>query len=103
MDNIIEINGKEYTEDELREEVEHFVVVVKKAWDTIVTFFENAIETIWEMAMEYVEYLVNHTPVGYKRYFKMDKLKYYESISIGKSNNWRKAHGLSLKRKLIDN
>lgn len=97
MENIIEINGREYTEDEIREKVEYVVEMFKKAWNKIVDMVEKLVKAI---ARIYVEYVFNHTPVGLKRYFKIDKLKYYQSISKGKSNNWRKSHGLPLKRRL---
>jgi hypothetical protein len=37
-------------------------------------------------------------PPGLKRWAKREELAHYESISEGKSNNWRKYHGLALRR-----
>lgn len=36
--------------------------------------------------------------IGYKRLVKSELINYYKSISDGKSNNWRKVHGLSMIR-----
>lgn len=35
---------------------------------------------------------------GYKRKAKAKLLTYYESVSMGKPNNWRRVHGLHLAR-----
>ncbi|MCZ0704118.1 hypothetical protein J2T56_002364 [Natronobacillus azotifigens] len=81
MENIIEINGREYTEDEIREKVAYVVAMFKKAWNKIVDMVEKLVKAILDIARIYVDYVFNHTPVGYKRYFKIDKLKYFQSIT----------------------
>lgn len=90
----IEINGKTYS----KEDVEKAREIVMKVWDNIKDFFNNLRETIISVVSKAISHLVNNPPVGYKRLIKASQLKEYEANSEGKSNNWRKIHGLPLVR-----
>jgi hypothetical protein len=59
--------------------------------------FKKAITIWWERikkAVRYVYGLLQKLP-GYKRKVKIKQLQYYQSISLGKTNNWRRNHGLA--------
>lgn len=97
MENTIEYKGEEYTEEEIKE-------VVLIIWNQIKEALEPVVKAIINAVKYFVSLLATgNGMVGYKRLFKMDKLKEYEEMSEGKSNNWRKAHGLSVRRKLGGN
>lgn len=65
--------------------------------------FKAAVLRAWEALVKWARkiYGVRHKLPGYKRKAKALMLKYYQSISGGKSNNWRKMHGLPLARSRI--
>ncbi|WP_337020030.1 hypothetical protein [Oceanobacillus massiliensis] len=80
------------------EDKEKLINAVKKVWNQIKEIVSNVVNAVIEIATQWIDYINNYTPVGYKRYLKMDQLKQSERISVGKSNNWRKIHGLSVRR-----
>jgi hypothetical protein len=59
---------------------------------------KKAIKQIWEHIKEifkwFVQLIKKSKVPGYIRLMKKDELAYYESIADGKSNNWRRLHGL---------
>lgn len=79
------------------EQIEQLRIIAEKC--------EEFVLKIWELVKKVVRTLANWLSqnrkymVGYKRLMKSEQHKYYESISYGKSNNWRKIHGLFLIRK----
>lgn len=63
----------------------------------------EAFKAVWEKLKKLAKtiYGIIFKLPGYKRKVKAAQLKYYQSISGGKSNNWRKMHGLPLARSRI--
>ncbi|UOQ47758.1 hypothetical protein MUN88_17140 [Gracilibacillus caseinilyticus] len=96
-DETIDINGQTYTKKEIEEMVYQ---TVKDIWNQIKSLFQQVAEYCVNAIKSFIEYVSNINFVGIKRELKRDELEYYESISDGKSNNWRKLHGLHIKRKL---
>lgn len=93
MENTIEYKGKEYTEEEIRE-------IVIRVWNRIKEALEPIVKAVVNAVKYFASLLVTGKGiVGCKRLVKMDNLKEYEEMSAGRSNNWRKIHGLSLRRK----
>lgn len=72
----------------------------KEAFKKAIEAFENVWESIKKVVSKLIDFIKSlyKNPL-YRSLYKADRIKYYESISEGKSNNWRKAHGLSLIRK----
>ncbi|MCX7924172.1 MAG: hypothetical protein N3B21_19510 [Clostridia bacterium] len=54
----------------------------------------KACKTMWEWLKENWRPLIKRLILSDKRL----RRKYYESLSVGRSNNWRKMHGLHLAR-----
>lgn len=96
METVV-INGNEYTKDEVVEMVSEFASKIVEVWNSLKDIIVNAIANIAEQLESYANYLT-YQP-GYRRIVKMDELKRYEEMSAGKSNNWRKIHGLHLIRR----
>jgi hypothetical protein len=99
MENTIEINGRLYT----RDEVERAANIIKTAYrrfvEVVQTVWRSVLSCIHTVARRWNDYVKQDgQPIGYKRLLKMDQIKSYEEMSVGKSNNWRKVHGLSLIR-----
>lgn len=67
-------------------------------FECIKSFIRKIIESVKILFKRLVQTLKS-TP-GLKRLIKRQQLEYYESISGDKSNNWRKVHGLPLRRKI---
>jgi|GEM_PF-4084290 len=63
------------------EQIKEFFIKVVKALKTACTFMVNIVKL-------------------YIHHKKKMKKEYYQSVSNGKSNNWRKVHGLPVKRKV---
>lgn len=96
MDDVIVYKGKEYT----REEVEEVIEMAKQMWDHIKSIAEEVMEYAKEIITNFINHIRKNPPVGLKRLIKKEQLLTYEKESIGKSNNWRKIHGLHLRRRL---
>jgi hypothetical protein len=77
------------------EKLEKAFIKLSETFIKVVNAIVKVISSIVNWLHENKKYIV-----GYKRLMKMEKLRYYESISYGKSNNWRKIHGLCLIRKV---
>lgn len=88
-EEIIVLDGKAYTKEDILE-------LYDKVWNAI----KKIVEEIVEDFIENWNYIKKHFLVGCKRNLKIEQLEYYQSISKGKSNNWRKSHGLPLKRRM---
>lgn len=75
---------------------------VKALKETCTKIFE-ALKAVWERIKKLAKTIwgIWFKPPGYKRKAKAAQLRYYQSISAGKSNNWRKMHGLALARSRI--
>lgn len=75
----------------------------EKALREICAKIVEAFKVVWEKIKKIVRtiYRIWRKLPGYKRKAKAEQLKYYQSISAGKSNNWRKMHGLPLARSRI--
>lgn len=87
------------TEEQAKAIADAITEKAKEVAEWIVETFNK----IWEAIKKIVKPLIawlRKLP-GYKRHFKREQLKYFESISSGKSNNWRKMHGLPLIRNAI--
>lgn len=67
--------------------------VLNDIWEKIKAAINKFMEDMKEFAK-----ILCRVP-GYKRMARVNELNYYKSISKGKSNNWRKMHGLSLVRR----
>lgn len=92
MENTYEINGKTYTKQEIQKIIDkliEFAKKVEKAIDSFVAFVTKTIENIIGFIANLVETCEETAN---------QKMKYH-LMSEGKSNNWRKIHGLSLRRK----
>lgn len=87
----ITYKGKEYTKEEAIE-------LAKEIMAKIIEGVLSVYDTIKKIVINIAIILVNNPPVGFKRYLKSKQMEHFESISQGKSNNWRKVHGLALKR-----
>lgn len=74
--------------------VREIIDIVKRVWEGI----KSVIIRIWENLKKFIIRFMANPPVGYKRFAKQHLLKIYEDASLGKSNNWRKIHGLHLIR-----
>lgn len=68
----------------------------KEVWERIKQFLLKLAKKVVHFFEQYVGILHRHP--GNKRRAKAKMLTYFESISKGKSNNWRKVHGLHLAR-----
>ncbi|MCM3444367.1 hypothetical protein [Metabacillus halosaccharovorans] len=90
MENTVVYNGVEYTEDEIKE---LFIGKLKEVWEFV--------KSVVRDAAEYLAWVAEHIDQipGYKRLYKQEYLDTCEALSEGKSNNWRKVHGLHLRRK----
>lgn len=76
------------------EELKNNIQKAKDFWDIIKQAFMEIYKEVCKAFKEFIS-ILSKVP-GYKRLFK--RIKYYESISIDKSNNWRKFRGLHLLR-----
>lgn len=74
--------------------VKEIIDIVKRIWEGI----KSVVIRIWENLKKFIICFMTNPPVGYKRFVKQYRLKLYENTLIGKSNNWRKIHGLHLIR-----
>lgn len=72
--------------------LKNFIEAFNEVWEKIKISFIKAMK--W---MKKVFGIFFRLP-GYKRLAKARQLAYYESVSSGKSNNWRKVYGLYLAR-----
>lgn len=66
-----------------------------------INFFKKVCESITEFWRKFVKTAkriigIYYNLPGYKRYNKREEIRYYQSIAEGKSNNWRKLHGLPM-------
>ncbi|MEC1768295.1 hypothetical protein [Schinkia azotoformans] len=100
MNETIEINGVTYSRDEINEVINKFkdaVVTVANVLNKI----KDVIISVVQKAIEYFKYIASiiHLVPGFRRLVKMDQLKQYEEMSVDKSNNWRRIHGLKVKRR----
>ncbi|WP_106494902.1 hypothetical protein [Lentibacillus sp. Marseille-P4043] len=100
MDNTITVQGRTYNAQEAHDKLKELAKVINKVFNNIKDFVSRVVRYVYKKAKSYVEYIRDHAPVGYKRCLKMDKLREYERMSIGKSNNWCKQHGLHVRRKI---
>lgn len=66
------------------------------AWQSIKNIFIKVWENFIKLCKRFVG--IFYKLPGYKRMAKAKLLVYFESISGGKANNWRKVHGLHLVR-----
>ena len=75
----------------------------EKALREICAKIIEAFKEVWERIKKLVKtiYGIWLKLPGYKRIARAARLKYYKSISVSKSNNWRKMHGLALARSRI--
>lgn len=81
------------TEEQINKFVDDFKKVVNAVAKVIKEIVIPAFKNIFNWLYKNRKYLT-----GYKKLYKTQQLKYYESISAGKSNNWRKMHDLHLIR-----
>ncbi|WP_273129992.1 hypothetical protein [Bacillus weihaiensis] len=96
MESAVIHNGVEYTVDDIRDLVSRAVDVARKVWNRIVDTLQNFAVNLGKYLVELSKFLGEQP--GYKRLYKQEYLDMCESMSEGKSNNWRKAHGLHLRR-----
>lgn len=72
-----------------QEQVEQFIQAFKEIKRVVLACWERI-----KKAVKTICGLIYKLP-GYKRLAKIKQLQYYQSISSGKSNNWRRNHGLA--------
>jgi uncharacterized protein YpuA (DUF1002 family) len=95
-EQIEQLKGIGYTEKQIKQ--------IQNVMTNMYTAFNKVAEAIVKVVVpsirKFFNWLSNYkiNLLGYKRLYKAKQLKYYESISTGKSNNWRKIHGLQLIR-----
>lgn len=75
-----------------QEQIKEAIQLINKVWEK----FKEAIHRAVNSLMVFMKTLFKFT--GYKRMAKARLIQYCGSISGGKSNNWRKIHGLYLIR-----
>lgn len=115
MDDLqLSLNFKELTPEQVNKINECFnklAEFMNTVWDKVNELVNPVLSALKEMihkvkeaikqfilATEEMVRVILRLP-GYKRMANRERFEYYESISEGKSNNWRKAHGLVLRRR----
>jgi hypothetical protein len=86
MENTIEFNGKTYTREEVQEAISNLATAFRRAIHAIargIKSFGVFLYTVFSKV---------------KQYRKQSRIDKFEKMSEGKSNNWRKIHGLALRR-----